>query len=336
MHRPISHRRILICAGVASTLALAAVSAQIPSDRRLRGQIFKIGTDTVALNVTVTTAAGYVTNLAPADFVVRDNGIRQDVTVFGQADVPLDVLLLIDTSASIGGRVPLLRAAARELFQTLGPDDRAAAMEFNTRLNVLSDWTSDRQALERTLASVSSEGDTKLYTALYVGLEKVARDISDGAGWRRRAIVVLSDGIDTQSALAFDDVLDACRRTSTLIYTVRISDPPTRRQFPVWKPRKLVSRDKDPSYVMTTLASETGGRAFTIWAFDELPALFRQIAVDLRHQYLLGYPAPTPIAGDPSFRLIDVQVRSVDEARVRARRGYYASTSTRTGAPTSP
>jgi VWFA-related protein len=216
----------------------------------------------------------------------------------------------------------LLRSAARQLFERLRPGDRAAVRKFQSTLTLLTDWTSDREALDRAVAAVNSSGGTALYTAIYVALKKISTDSADEAGWRRRVIVVLSDGFDTRGPLSYDDVLEACRRSSTLIYTVRVEDPPEPTLLPV--PRKSeYMREKNPKYVMSTLARESGARALLMTRIEDLPGLFTQIAVELRHQYLLGYATPPDATDGAAFRLVDVSVPGVAGAQARTRRGYY-------------
>jgi Ca-activated chloride channel family protein len=326
-------RQLAVCLlstiGVTFTFT-TGVNTQTAGGRNSPRTRFDVVADTVALNVVVTTSDGHVNDLQAADFVVRDNGRPQPVTIFGHADVPLDLLLLIDTSGSVGPHLDLLRIAARTLFQTLRPNDRAAVMGFDKRVNVLADWTSDRQVLERAVNSIGADGETALFAAIFVGLRKIASSVDLDVGWRRRAIVVLSDGVDTSSRLSYDDVLDACRRSSTLIYTVRVEDP-----FPAYLRYSTVGDGGQPEFVMTTLARETGAQAFAMRNASELPRLFMQIAVELRNQYLLGYATPVEAFRGPEFRLVDVAVPRITGARARTKRGYYSSPGLRLTAPRS-
>jgi Ca-activated chloride channel family protein len=304
----------------AALVAIASASLRAGDDPPA-GPRFRTSADTVALNVTVSTRDGHVPSLQPDDFVVYDNGAPQHVTVFGQADVPVDVMLLVDSSASIDHRVDLLRAAAKELFRSLRPADRGAVLAFNRGLRELAGWNSDRLALERAIDAMAPRGSTSLHTAVYVALDRMnASVVSHGEiGWRRRAIVVLSDGADTSSRLSFDDTLEACRRSSTLLYTVRVKEP-SAFKFPLFG-RKAPS--PDPGYVLKTLARETGAAAFEVEEQKELPVVLSQIGAALRQQYLLGYVAPPSNSRESVFRLVSVAVPRVPDAVARTRVGYY-------------
>ena len=196
------------------------------------GPTFKSGVDLVALTVTVTDAERkFINNLGAQDFQVFEDGIQQPVSFFGLADVPLDVALLVDGSASMLDTLPLSRSAARGLLQTLRPQDRASLVEFRNTVRVSQALTSDLAQLTAAIDGITAAGGTSLYNALYVTLKEFQKQAGVDAGVRRRTIVVLSDGEDTGSLIGFDEVLDLARRSGVTIYTVaiRCARSPTRR-----------------------------------------------------------------------------------------------------------
>lgn len=280
---------------------------------------FRLSVDMVPLTVTVTTGdRAYVGHLTVDDFQVFDNGQPQPITVFGGADVPIDVALLLDVSSSVFDRFDLVQAAAKGFLATLRPGDRGAVIGFNERLRVLTSWTNDRAELDRGVDEVFPGGNTALYTALYIALRGLNPQGPADVTSRRRVIVVLSDGDDTGSLMPYEGVLDACQRTHVTIYTIRVK---ARAQalWPRWLSGRREARSGD--YVMTTFARATGGRAFAVGHEGHLPAVYDDIAADLANQYLLGY-VPTAATTADGFHSIAVLVPHHRGAVARTRIGY--------------
>ena len=215
----------------------------------------------MALTVTVTDAERkYINNLGAQDFQVFEDGIQQPVSFFGLADVPLDVALLVDGSASMLDTLPLARDAARGLLRTLRPQDRASLVEFRNTVRVSQSLTSDIPRVVAAIDGITASGGTSLYNALYVTLKEFQKQAGVDAGVRRRTIVVLSDGEDTGSLIGFDEVLDLARRSGVTIYTVALkSESQVLRQRAQQGGRRYFSQ---ADYSMRALADETGARAF--------------------------------------------------------------------------
>jgi Ca-activated chloride channel family protein len=283
--------------------------------------VFRVNVDTVPLTVTVTHAVrGYVGNLGRDDFTVFDNGVRQQVTIFEHGDVPLDLLLLIDVSASVYHQFHLVQSAGKGFLGTLRAGDRAAVVGFNDQVRLLADWTADRARLHDALDGAQAGGSTALYTALYVALRGLDPDGHDDGHTRRRAIVVLSDGMDTESLMTYDGVVDACRRTNVTVYTIRLAEP-----APSLFGRLTGRRhDRTPEFVMTNVARETGGRAFSIRRLDELAGVYEQIARELASQYLLGY-VPTGADDHREFHTVAVTLPEYPGVLARTRMGYLTT-----------
>src|SRR3954470_12929098 len=208
----------------AAGLALAAwTPARTAASQQQPVPSFRSTASLVALNVTVQDARSrYVTGLQPADFAVFEEGRRQDVRFFETAALPIDLILLIDTSRSMSPRLRMAQAAARGFLQTLRPRDRGAVIAFNETVRVLQPLTEDRSALEAAVDATAAGGTTALHTALYVALKQFGISVRPDGAVRRQAVVVLSDGEDTASLLTFDDVLALARQTGVNVYTVRV------------------------------------------------------------------------------------------------------------------
>ena len=172
MRRPFAH---LGCAAALAAVALAAkpgVTSAFSDQSAVIDQSatpFKSRTSLVALTVTVQDpSARYITDLEPADFAVYEDGVRQDVRFFQSESLPVDLIVLLDTSRSMAGKVESVRDAAQAFLGTLRPGDRGAVVAFNERLQLVQPLTDDREALMRALQSARASGFTALRNALYV------------------------------------------------------------------------------------------------------------------------------------------------------------------------
>jgi len=278
---------------------------------------FRSQTELVVLQVSVVDQHGrFVTGLGVDDFGVFEDGTRQSVTFFAANAAPLDLVLLIDTSSSMFGRMALAQDAAIDLIRTLKPGDRGAVVLFSHTIRIAHPLTGDFPRLETAIRGAVPSGATAVYEALYVTLRDLARSRAEPGEPRRQAVVVLSDGEDNRSHVEFGDLLDEAKRMTTTIFTILpgpFADPdlidPTRA-----KPNAL--------FEMRTLAEETGGRAFAPATMADLGRVYREIASELSQQYLLAY-APQPSIVD-GYRRIAVRAETHPDLRVRTRSGYSA------------
>lgn len=280
-------------------------------------RVFKSGAALVALNVSVQDkSAKYVAGLQPDDFVVYEDGVKQDVRFFESAAVPLDLIVLIDTSSSMSDKVDVVHDAAAGFLKTLRDDDRGAVIGFADSVAILQPLTTDRALLDKAVRATGARGSTSLNNAVYVALKQFGSAAASTDEVRRQAIVVLSDGADTSSVVSLDDVLALTRRSGVNVYTVALQSPTpgltaVRRGF------------SESDYTMRALARETGALAF----FPEpsqLSGVYRSIANELASQYSIGY-VPANGRADGRFRRVVVQVITKPELRPRTRLGYTAA-----------
>jgi Ca-activated chloride channel homolog len=319
LHRvEVAMRLPLIQFCCAAALTSLSVQAQDPVPLLQPGAAFKSRVSLVALTVTVQDArARYVTGLQPADFAVYEDGVRQDVQ-FVEADLlPVDLIVLLDGSRSMEGKVETVRAAAQLFLDTLRPGDRGAVVAFNDRVRVVQPLTEDREALTAALRSAGASGNTALHNALYIALKQFAAAPGPRGAVRRQAIAVLSDGEDTASLVSFDDVLALARTTGINIYTVRLRAPgDSGRQTFAGVPQFFAEAE----FAMKTLARETGALAFAP-TLDQLRRVYASIAEDIASQYSIGYQ-PSSATRAIGFHRISVQVVTRPELRTRTRAGY--------------
>jgi Ca-activated chloride channel family protein len=292
-------------------------------------KVFRTGASLVALSVTVSDGRKLVTGLTRDDFEVYEDGVRQQLQFFEATAVPIDVILLLDTSSSMRDKMSTVHDAARGFMKMLRPEDRGAVVAFNDDVRVLQDLTSDASAIESAINATAARGSTSLNNAIYIALKTFGRAAQRAGKVRRQAIAVLSDGEDTSSLITAEDVVALARRTGVSVYTIGLqSQFASARQASA---RKYLSESE---YSLKALAKETGAQSFFPSGVHELKNVYQAIASELESQYSIGY-APTNSRADGRFRRILVRVTADPSFRPRARAGYIAE-SPRTIAGVSP
>ena len=317
MRRPFVLR--LFCALLAGSVLAPTSSAQAPQS----GATFHTETAIVSLNVTVRDQANRpVGDLNPQDFVVFEDGRPQQIAMISAERIPLSLSLLLDSSASMDRELALAQAAVIGFVQHLEPQDLASVIDFDSQVRILQPFTGDRALLGQAVERVTASGATSLFNALYVALKELARaHATSPADIRRQAIIVVSDGEDTHSIIDFEDVLDAAKRSQTVIYTIGLgveNDGKRRRAAP-------------NGFVLRRLAAETGGEAFFPGSAEELAPIYQKVARELATQYLVAY-APTNVVRDGRWRSVAVRVTRAN-CVARTRTGYYAPTATASARP---
>jgi Ca-activated chloride channel family protein len=278
---------------------------------------FRSNVDVIAMNVTVTDASRrYVADLDRPDFHIFEDGRPQQVTFFQKRSLPLALALLIDTSASMELNLAVAQEAAIGFVRELSAVDVAAVIDFDTRVQLRQGFTSDQAALEGAIRKTAAGGSTALYNAVYIALKELNKTILDEpiAESRRRAIVILSDGEDTSSIVAYEEVLGLAARSDIAIYAIGLMGRET----------VGVKRPNEAQFVLRRFAEQTGGRAFFPGDAKELAAIYGEIKAELMNQYFLAYESNN-VRRDGQFRRIAVRVERAG-AVARSRPGYYAPT----------
>jgi Ca-activated chloride channel family protein len=292
-------------------LLLTLLASALRAEDRPKIPSYAVGVDVVSLSLAVTDGDGRpVGDLGRDEVAVFEDGVPQEISVFAREEWPIRLSFLVDSSGSMSDALPVARSAAIRLLRTLRADDQAEVVEFNRTATVLQDLTADREALERAVNRISPSGDTAFYNALYISLKDQARNHT-GDTFARRAMIVLSDGEDTASMVDDEQLLDAARRVGIAIYTIGLLKPPAPGR----------PADTLPTYVLSALARETGGRAFFPRTLGELEGTYERIADELRTLYGVGYVPRNPRAGK---RWRTIAVRARQGTLVRHRSGYYA------------
>ena len=273
---------------------------------------FPAGVELVNVNVSVLNVRErFVTDLGRDDFLLLEDGVPQELTMFAQEELPLSLVMLLDMSASMNANVRAVRQAAGRLIQKLRPQDEAQIIEFNTSQRVLQDFTSDQGALLKAIQQTRPNGSTALHNVLYITLKDLARQ-SKAQDLRRRAIVLLSDGQDTASMVTDDQVMELARSAEINIYSILIAAGDDAEENELERAR----------YLLTSLARESGGQSFFPRDAAELMSVYDRIAQELQSQYSIGYIPKNPSL-DGGWRQILVMLQK-HGLRVRHRLGYYA------------
>jgi Ca-activated chloride channel homolog len=290
------------------TAALLTLGAGVFAQR------FRGGVDLVSLNVTVTDGARYVTDLEEAEFEVFEDGAKQPLTFFSRVQQPIALAVLLDTSASMEGKLATAQEAAIGFARRLRKTDAMEVIEFDSQVNIVQEFTNDIPALEKAIQSTTVNGSTSLYNAIYISLKELKKvRAAAAADIRRQAIVLLSDGDDTSSLIEFEEVLDLAKRSETAIYAIGLrAGEVARREF------------KEAEFVLKQLANETGGRAYFVTDARELPKIYQTIWDELSSQYAVAYSSGNP-KRDGAWRRIQVRLLRANTA-ARTKQGYYGPT----------
>jgi Ca-activated chloride channel family protein len=312
--------RPLLATFLAALTCAAAVGAQqappstsqrsTASDQRTGA--FRAGIDIVSLNVTVADNTGrYITDLDQDEFLVFENGVKQDVTFFSRTQRPVALSMLLDSSASMENKLPVLQTAAATFVRRLKPDDLAQVIDFDGSVTIRQQFTSDHRDLERGIQQMVAGGPTALHNAISVALAELKKvRVAADEEPRRQALIVFSDGQDTSSLVTFDEVLERAKESETAIYTIGLRDS-----------QDHIQGFRQAEFVLRQLAMETGGRAFFPGSINDLVGVYEQIAEELANQYSLGYTSKNP-RRDGAWRPIVVQVTR-PSVSARTRKGYF-------------
>jgi Ca-activated chloride channel family protein len=300
------------------TLACVVALSSLPAASQGQVLTFSVRSDLVVFSATAVDRKGRpVTDLRREDFRIYDEGRMRPLAHFHEGrGLPARVLLLLDASGSMGAadRVANARQAASQLLHALAPEDQVAVAGFDSRYWGVLAFTRDRQAVRTALAGITPFGSTALHDAL----DKAARDIaSHGEG--RRAVVVLTDGVDTSSQKTADEVIARSRALDVPIYAVSVVSPlddPASRSY---LGKKEAGQEAAAAETLARYAEMSGGAAFRVSNVAGLRIAADKIAGELKHQYRLGWD---PGASGPSrFRRV-VVLATRKGVTVRTRSGY--------------
>lgn len=314
-------RRLPVAAAVVAGAVFAAWSQETDP-------IIKVDVDLVSVLFSARDKrGGLVPNLTREDFTVFEDGKQQTIRNFTrETDLPLTIGLLVDVSGSQEALIEVEKDAASQFFsQVLRPKDMAFLISFGPEAELLQDSTNSAALLKEGLRglrvrsslagvgpgpvpTISSPKGTILFDAVYLAAtEKLKHEVG------RKAIVLITDGVDQGSRYDVRQAIEAAHKSDTIIYSIHYMDPRAYGYFGV--------SDGD----LKKMSEETGGRLFRVDRKNTLHDIFDQIQQEMRSQYALTY-TPTNLNRDGGFRKLEIRAARKD-VKVQTRKGYYATQS---------
>jgi Ca-activated chloride channel homolog len=268
-----------------------------------------VNVDLVELHVSVVDEKDRtVSGLQKEHFRILENRVVQPISVFKHEDIPVSLGLVIDNSRSIEPRKQRLDAGALAFVRKSNPDDETFVVHFDFDARLAQDFTGDEKVLERVLADVKPYGQTALYDAIILAVNQMEK-----AAHQKRAVLVITDGLDNASKHTLNEALDRIKESRVAIYSVGLLSA-----------AEGVKAEKD----LIRIAEVSGGKAYFPANVDEARMMMERIARDLREQYTLGY-FPSSYR-DGAWRSVRVEIMSPPgfPAKLNAtyRHGYYGPT----------
>jgi len=299
---------VLTAVGGATRAAAAEGPAGQQETEQLPGAVIKARVFLVNLFVTALDDDNYVRDLMEQDFIVYEDGEPQPIKYFNNLseskDLPLTIIMLIDTSGSVVDKLQQEIATASAFLKHIlrKNKDLAALIGFHSEVELLQDFTDDPDRLDAALSRLRPGGNTSLYDAIYLAAEDMLRG---EAG--RKIIVVLSDGADTSSRVKQEEAIRAAQKNDVLIYGLGVRSPRFQSDFRALK----------------KFTEETGGKFFSVKAsIQTLRNTFDQIMTDIHHQYNIAYE-PRNQVRNGEYREIKVKVKG-RRLDLYYRNGYFA------------
>jgi Ca-activated chloride channel family protein len=274
---------------------------------------YDVTVELVGLYATVLDRAGrLVTDLNQDDFVLYDDDTPQVISQFSREYIPLSIVLLLDTSGSMDGEK--LDNACKSLVQflkSLNRGDEVMLMEFRSRPRVVQPFSQDFGRIERDLRQLEGDGSTALYDAILAALDQI-----QSAHNRRRAVLLVSDGINTYGKARLEDTVVGLRKHGIELYAIGLET-----ELPEEANDNLMTRS-----VLDRLTRSAGGVSFIIHDSRDLKRICAMISEQMHNQYFFGYYPPKTLEGE--WRTIRLETKTRGFRVIASKAGYYASSRT--------
>ena len=272
---------------------------------------YKVEVDLVLVPVTITDPMNrLVTGLEKENFVVMDNGQKQEIRHFSSEDAPISLGVIFDMSGSMKDKIEKAREAVVDFFKTANPQDEFFMVAFNEKPVLLSDFTQSIESIQGQLVYAEPRGRTALLDSIYLALSKMRE-----AHNQKKALLIISDGGDNHSRYTESEIRSIVKEADVQIYAIGIFSP---------MPGTL--EEQTGPATLSSITDVTGGRTFTVDNPNELADIATKIGIELRNQYVIGYRPTTPVK-DGKWRKIKVKLnppKGLPPLTVYAKSGYYA------------
>lgn len=275
---------------------------------------YNVDSTLVLIPATVTDPSNrFVLGLRKQDFHVFEDGVEQTISNFSGEDAPLSIGLLFDASGSMDDKLRTSLKASVQFLQTMNPQDEAFLIEFGDHPEMTVPFTSKVDDIQVKLKAIQPGGLTALLDAAEMGLHAMK-----GAKNARKALLIVSDGGDNNSKYSAAQIQNLVREADVQVYAMGVFEPVL---FP-----GLSKEEISGPRLLSELAEQTGGRAFTASDSGDLPSIASRIGIELRNQYMLAY-SPKNQTKDGKYRKVEVKVdqpKGIPTLKVHWRLGYYA------------
>jgi VWFA-related protein len=310
----------------APEIAPAKQPSAVGDGAAISGEMLKLEARLVSVNVKVTDANGKtLPALRKEDFVVYEDGVSQDLFHFEQVSAPLNIVLLLDLSGSTSHKMKIIKKAAQKFVDSLKPDDNIAVAAFTRRFFVISNFTTNHKLLNDRIDDIKNRhSGTAYYDAMWA-----AMNLLDEAGGTRKAVVVMTDGVDNSLDHPDDSDYTPKHGFEELLARVEEADATI---YPIYFDTEYETigrqgRSGHDAYAtarkqLEKLADQTGAALFKAERAEDLEGVYKQVAAELHSLYSIAY-TPRTLRKDGQWRKIGVEI-NFPGARVRTRRGYFA------------
>ena len=348
------------------------IKRPVPPPKTGDEEVIRVDTELVDVPVVVTDRAGKpVLNLKKSNFAVYEDGKLQDVEEFASTSAPFEVALLLDTSGSTRADIELIRRSAREFISALRPGDRVSIIAFRSDLvdgkgtassEIITELTDNREDLSDALLNVGTSNGTPYYDGLMQVAERVFRNPPSEEFRGRRALVALTDGVDSTSTAQFDDIKEQLESAGIVNYfikvdtrnyfeenllgdcqnAIRFSQAQIRRYYAGFSKSEDMEKATDfcglgdferlavskrlyeiADEEMNLLAKISGGRVFPVADLSDARSAFKLVADEIGTKYTLGYYSSNEKKG--GYRTIKVELKGLPAStQIRSREGYRA------------
>ncbi len=296
-----------------------------PEPQKKDQEAFQIKAEVNMVTVPVTVrkpGGGFIKDLPQSAFHVAEDGEEQEILLFAPEAVPTRIAIVLDISGSVRTEWGSIKLSTKKFLENLKPEDQFALVTFNTDVRLKMDWGRKFDRVDPVLTSVYCKDNTNLWDAIYITSTEVFKGIKE-----KKAIIIMSDGLDNNSTYSYNDALQAAIRSEAAVYVV--SKTEAVRQLMMFEMAQQRIYDGIPGEVfvqadlaLRKLAYETGGRVLYPNNFGQLGNIYAEVDDELRNQYTIGYVSTNQVK-DGSYRRIQVLV-DAPGAVVSARPGYYA------------